>query len=392
MSRETRLFRIFCRQWPARRITHKLSILLPVFLIIFGCASGRKGTVDLQAVKFANRPKYIILLIGDGMGLAQVSAHEYWQGVGNSIFEKFPVIGFHKSYSFDELVTDSAAGATAFACGEKTTNGAIGVLPPNNEPCTTILEDLDHIGFATGMVVACTATHATPASFIAHRELRAFTEEIALDYLQTNLDCFIGGGEALFNQRPDKLNLKDSLRNRGYVMRSGTNFRRLPLDGSAPFFQFTHEREPPTASGGRKYMPDATEVVCNYLQKRSPKGFFLMVEGSQIDWAGHANDRNWLKAEMKDFDKTVAKALEFAASNGETLVIVTGDHECGGLALIKSANRKQFMPAFSTHVHTATNVPVYAYGPQQQLFSGTYENTAIYYKIYEALGLSVKQE
>jgi alkaline phosphatase len=241
------------------------------------------------------------------------------------------------------------------------------------------------------MVVACTATHATPAAFIAHRELRAYTEEIALDYLKTDIDCFIGGGEALFNERPDRLNLEDSLRQRGYVLRRGTTFRKLPLDGSAPFMQFTHEREPPTASGGRDYMPGATEIACNFLQKRSKKGFFLMVEGSQIDWAGHANDRNWLRAEMKDFDKTVTRALEFAASNGETLVIVTGDHECGGLALNKGSNRKMFETSFSTHLHTGVMVPVYAYGPQQQLFNGVYENTSLYDKMRTALGFVTAQ-
>lgn len=375
-----------------KRITYKTWFLLPVFCIFFGCATNRNEGLDLQSVTLKSRPKNIILLIGDGMALSQVSAHMYWQGIGNTVFEKFKYIGFHKSYSCDDLVTDSAAGATAFSCGKKTTNGAVGVLPPDNEPCTTILEDMDRKGYATGMVVSCTATHATPASFIAHRELRAFTEEIALDYLKTEIDCFIGGGEALFDERPDKLNLVDSLRQRGYVIRRGTNFKKLPLDGSASFMQFTHDREPPTASGGRTYMPEATQIACNYLQKRSPKGFFLMVEGSQIDWAGHANDRNWLRAEMKDFDNTVIKALEFAASNGETLVIVTGDHECGGLALLKSSNRKQFIPSFSTHLHTATMVPVYAFGPQQQLFTGIYENTAIYYKIRKALGLALPEQ
>lgn len=376
----------------SKRKTHKHLIMLPVLFIIVSCSGNRKASVDYQAVVMTDRPKNIILLIGDGMGLAQVSAHIYWQGAGSTIFEKFPVVGFHKSYSCDDLVTDSAAGATAFSCGQKTTNGAIGVIPPHNEPCTTILEDLDEKGYATGMVVACTATHATPASFIAHRELRAFTEEIALDYLKTDIDCFIGGGEALFNERPDRINLEDSLRQRGYVLRRGTVFRKLPLDGSAPFMQFTHDREPPTASGGRDYMPEATQIACNYLQKRSAKGFFLMVEGSQIDWAGHANDRNWLRAEMSDFDKTVTRALEFAASNGETLVIVTGDHECGGLALNKSPNRKQFEPSFSTRLHTGAMVPVYAYGPQQQLFSGIYENTLLYHKIRKALGMPTVEQ
>ncbi|MBK7937597.1 MAG: alkaline phosphatase [Lewinellaceae bacterium] len=326
-------------------------------------------------------------MIGDGMALSQVSAGIYWIGTGKTSFEKFPVVGFHKSHSCDDLVTDSAAGATAFSCGQKTTNGMIGMIAPDNKPCRTILEDLDARGLATGMVVTCSAPHATPASFIAHREIRAFTEEIALDYLKTPLDCFIGGGEHYFNDRPDKLDLEDSLRQRGYVIRRGTSLRGLPLDGSAPFMLFTADREPPTASADRKYLPAATRNVCEYLKKRSDKGFFLMVEGSQIDWACHANDRNWLRAELFDFDRTIKEALEFADMDGETLVIVTGDHECGGLALTEGPSRREFKPVFATRLHTAALVPVFAYGPMAEVFNGLYDNTEIYKKMWSALGV-----
>lgn len=363
-------------------------ILLLLFLIFSGCNSSRHQTVDLQPVKFAERPKNIILLIGDGMALSQVSAGIYWIGEGKTAFERFPVVGFHKSHSANDLVTDSAAGATAFSCGHKTTNNAIGVLPPDNRPCTTILEDLSHRGYATGMVVTCSAPHATPASFIAHREIRAFTEEIALDYLKTPFDCFIGGGEHYFDERPDGLNLEDTLKKRGYVIRRGTSFRGLPLDGSAPFMLFTANREPPTASATRHYLPGAARTACDFLQKRSDKGFFLMVEGSQIDWACHANDRNWLRAELADFDSTIKQALEFAASNGETLVVVTGDHECGGLALTQTDSRWDFQPAFASRLHTAALVPVFAYGPRAGLFSGLYDNTEIYWKMRTALGIN----
>ncbi|MEZ4891719.1 MAG: alkaline phosphatase [Saprospiraceae bacterium] len=359
--------------------------LLLLALIFSSCAANRKAEIDYYNVQFAEKPRNIILLIGDGMALPQVSAHIYWQGVGKTIFEKFKVVGFHKSYAYNDLVTDSAAGATAFACGHKTTNGAIGVLPPDNHPCPTILEQLSEEGYATGMVVTCTATHATPACFIAHRELRAFTDEIALDYLKTPFDCLIAGGEKNFDERYDKLNLVDSFKTKGYMVKRGTNLKNLPLDGSKPFVVFTDDREPPTASGGRKYLPEASKKACEYLDKRSDKGFFLMVEGSQIDWAGHANDRNWLRSEMEDFDRTIRKVLEFAAKDGETLVIVTGDHECGGLALTKSDSRKEFKPVFSTRLHTAALVPVYAYGPKAELFSGTYENTDIYWKMRKAL-------
>lgn len=391
--------------------TRSLVVLLPLLAFLSGCASSRQQHIDFQSVKFQTQPKNIILLIGDGMALAQVSAHIYWKGAGKTVFEQFPYVGFHKSYSCDDLVTDSAAGATAFSCGQKTANGTIGMLPPDDQlctgpehrdtsaprefntvtsssiPCTTILEELDQKGWATGMVVACTATHATPASFIAHRELRAFTEDIAIDYLKTPIDCVVAGGEALFDNRPDRRNLEDSLEQRGYVLRRGTSFKRLPLDGSKPFMLFTNDREPPTASGGRQYMPGATRMACDFLKKRSQTGFFLMVEGSQIDWAGHSNDRNWLRAEMEDFDKTVRQALEFAAQDGETLVIVTGDHECGGLALTQGAGKNDFAPKFSAKLHTAALVPVYAYGPGAAVFTGIYENTEIYRKIRGALGL-----
>lgn len=361
-------------------------ILLLLTLFFSACTINRQPQIDLQAAQFSERPRNIILLIGDGMALPQVSAHIYWKGVGKTVFEQFKFIGFHESHSCKELVTDSAAGATAFSCGQKTTNGAIGVLPPNDSPCPTILEDLSKEGFATGMVVTCTATHATPASFIAHRELRAFTDEIALDFLDTPFDCLIAGGAVNFENRRDRVNLVDSFRQRGYVIRRGTNFSKLPMDGSKPFVVFTADNEPPTASGGRTYLPPATRLACEYLQKRSDKGFFLMVEGSQIDWAGHANDRNYLRAEMDDFDRTVRNALEFAATNGETLVVVTGDHECGGLALVQTPGKKNFNAVFSTRLHTAAMVPVYAYGPQAELFTGTYQNTEIYRKMMEALG------
>ena len=321
-------------------------------------------------------------MIGDGMALPQASAGMYWKGgLKKSVFSQFPVVGFHKSHAHDDLITDSAAGATAFACGKKTFNGAIG-MTPDKHACRSILEDWEAAGKATGIVVTCTATHATPASFIAHEEMRAFIENIALEYLNTPIDCFVGGGAYYFSpERPDHLNLRDTLRQRGYVMREGTSFKKLPLDGSAPFMLLTHEKKPPTASAGRTYLPTAVQEVSQYLKKRSDKGFFMLVEGSQIDWALHANDRNWLKAEMLDFDKAIREALAFAVADGETLVIVTGDHECGGLALTDSDTKRTFKPAFASKYHTAALVPVYAFGPQAGVFQGIYENTAIYDKM-----------
>ncbi|MFN0013502.1 MAG: alkaline phosphatase [Saprospiraceae bacterium] len=365
-----------------------LRIFLPLLLLSLACSSASQLKYIEPTVPFAERPKNIILLIGDGMATTQVSAGIYWKGTGKSVWERFLFLGFHKSHAYDERVTDSAAGATAFACGQKTKNGAIGMVPPDYTPCRSILEELDSRGWATGMVVTCSATHATPASFIAHQDIRAFTEAIAEDYLNTPLDCFVGGGKGYFDDRPDKKNLLDSLRQRGYSVLTGTSLNRAPLDGSAPFMLFTADREPESALVGRNYLPTTTTKVCDYLKKRSDKGFFLMVEGSQIDWALHANDPDWLKSELLDFDATVAAALRFAQSNGETLVIVTGDHECGGLGLIPDGSGRRFTPAFATRLHSAALVPVYAFGPKADLFSGIYENTEIHTKMWKALGLN----
>jgi alkaline phosphatase len=364
----------------------RLFLMLACFCGL-ACSAQQKATVDLRAVQFAERPRNIIFLIGDGMATAQISAHLYWTGAGKTVFEQFSHVGFHKTHAADYLVTDSAAGATAFSCGEKTTNGAIAVLPPDNRPCLTILEEMSRKGYATGMVTTCTATHATPACFVAHRELRALTEEIAQDYLRLSFDCVIAGGEELFSEKYGNRWVMDSIKKKGYVVKRGIGFNGLPLDGSKPFMVFTDEMEPPTASAGRNYLPRATRLASNFLQKRSEKGFFLMVEGSQIDWACHANDRNWLRAEMADFDKTVRAALEFAAANGETLVVVTGDHECGGLSLNHADLKKDFEPAFSTRSHTAAMVPVFAYGPKAETFVGVYDNTDIYRKMRAAIGL-----
>ena len=372
---------------PSTFLTNYRAVLLPAILVLISaCAGNKQQLVDKQEVKFAKSPKNIILLIGDGMALPQVSAGMYWEGgLEKSVFAQFPYVGYHKSHAHDDLVTDSAAGATAFSCGIKTFNGAIGMTSKKKE-CRTILEDWDAMGKSTGIIVTCSATHATPAAFIAHEDSRAFTENIAFGYLHTSLDCFVGGGGYFFSkERYDHIDLKDSLRQRGYVVRDGTNFKKMPMDGSAPFMLLTHDREPETASAGRTYLPRAVREVCQYLPKRSEKGFFLMVEGSQIDWAGHSNDRHWLRAEMADFDKAIREALAFAESNGETLVIVTGDHECGGLALTEAESKRSFKPAFASHYHTATMVPVFAFGPMAEIFTGIYDNTAIYDKMKLAM-------
>lgn len=333
-------------------------------------------------------PKNIILLIGDGMGLAQVSAGMYANNIHTEL-ERFPITGLSKTYSASHLVTDSGAGATAFACGTKTYNTAIGV-DKKKLPCLTILEQAEQKGLATGLVATSSITHATPASFIAHVSDRADMESIATYFVKTDLDFFVGGGMKYFNQRKtDKRDLVKELQAKGYRISSfeEKKLSELQPDPAFPFGWFSALGEPDSVQAGRDYLPLAARMSVEFLKKRSEKGFFVMIEGSQIDWACHARDSSRTVGEMLDFNAAIGEALRFAEKDGETLVVVTADHETGGLALLQGDEYDSLDLRYNTGGHTASLVPVFAYGPGAERFGGVIENTDIYKKMAELWGL-----
>ena len=171
-----------------------------------------------------------------------------------------------------------------------------------------------------------------------------------------------------------------------------TTFREKDLsalqpDPSRPFAWFSALAEPSYATQGRTYLPPATRMALSFLKQRSAKGFFMMIEGSQIDWACHANNGPNAVAEMLDFDRAIGEALRFARADGETLIIVTADHETGGMAIENGSTRDSLELTFTTNYHTAALVPVFAFGPGAERFNGVYENTDIYRKMKELLGL-----
>jgi alkaline phosphatase len=332
------------------------------------------------------KPKNIIFMIGDGMGVAQIYA-AMTANKGKLNFELCPVVGFHKTYSAEDYITDSAAGATAFSIGKKTYNAAIGV-DKDSVAQKTILEIAEEKGLSTGLVATSSITHATPASFIAHQKHRKMHEEIAADFLKTDVDIFIGGGKQFFaNRKSDSRNLLDELQKKGYsiftntldeVIKSNkTKIAALLADDGMP--KFSEGRGDMLLLSSRK----AIEVL-----DENKKGFFLMIEGSQIDWAGHDNNLQYLVEETLDFDKVIGEVLEFAAKDGETLVIITADHETGGLTLVGGNLEKGKIEArYSTDYHTGVMVPVFAFGAGAENFSGIYENTAIYDKMMKLLSL-----
>ncbi len=365
-------------------IFKKITLAFGFLILLNGCSS----SVKLANGKSIKRPKNIILMVGDGMGLAQVTAGLYMNNNKLNL-EAFPIIGLHKNYPKETtLITDSAAGATAFACGEKSYNAAIGVNA-DSMPVKTILEIAEEHGLATGLVATCAITHATPASFIAHQKKRDMFEPIAADFLKTDVDLIIGGGKKYFDNRvQDNRNLYKELENKNYQVSDffKEELKDVKLTGQNLAY-FTANDHPLQASQGRDYLPSTSRFAADFLKKRSSKkGFFMMIEGSQIDWGGHANNSDYIITEMLDFDKAIGEILAFAKQDGETLVIVTADHETGGYSINKGSVLGKLETKFTTDYHTGTMIPVYAYGPGAEAFSGIYENTAIFDKMKQLFG------
>jgi len=329
---------------------------------------------------FNNKAKNIIFLIGDGMGVAQV-----FSGVtanhGALNMTQMPFTGFSQTQSADDYVTDSAAGGTALSTGQRTYNGALAV-DVDTLPIPTILEISEKHGYATGLVSSSSITHATPASFIAHQPHRDMTEEIAADFLNVDIDVFIGGGRKFFAERKDSRNLINELKEKDYQvfysLEEATNIN----SGKLAILTAENHNEAYPARG--EMLPEATEKAIQILQNNK-KGFFLMVEGSMIDWGGHDNNTAFVVQETLDFDKAVAKALAFASSNKETLVVITADHETGGMALEGgNISKGQVTAGYTTGGHSAVMVPVFAYGAGAEKFTGVYKNTDVFKKMMEA--------
>jgi alkaline phosphatase len=374
---------------PTRKI-----IYLILFITSFSCAS---QTVKKEA---SPKAKNVLLLIGDGTGLSQISSAFYFKKTPPN-YARFKHIGLIKTSSSREDITDSAAGATAFASGIKTYNGAIGVANDS-----THVKNLTELVFAyhikTGIIATSSIQHATPASFYAHAVNRGLYEDIAAAMVTSNIDFFAGGGAQFFNKRKDGRNLIEELKLDGFEINTTAldNFSEIKKYSKIGYL-LADDHLKPAAKGREDFLPKATELGIQFLNKKaSNSNFFMMIEGSQIDWGGHANDAEYLISELIDFDDAIGKALDFAEKDGNTLVIVTADHETGGFTLAatvkETANGDTYSdytsitPTFSTKGHSAALIPVFAYGPGAEAFSGIYENTEIFHKILEATNWNKK--
>ena len=366
------------------KITLNYLLAISLFLSFTACVSP-SGNEKNSPTKNENIvAKNVIFMIGDGMSYAQIQAAETALNK-RLVMSSMPITGNITTHSADKLITDSGAAGTALATGQKTLNGMIS-MRPDSTAIESLLEVFADAGKKTGMVVSCGITHATPASFVAKDVSRNNYEAIAADIADSEkLHYFIGGGRDHFQKREDGADLLVAMQEKGWQIYD--NIEAVDPQ-SERFGVFVANGHPGSVADRGDMLPKGTKLL---LEKMSanPQGFFLMIEGSQIDWAGHDNDSAYLVQEMADFDATVAEVLAFAQKDGETLVIVTADHETGGLTLVRGANKDygKVRFNFSTGNHTSLTVPVYAYGPGAERFSGAYDNTDIFGKALQAAGL-----
>lgn len=355
-----------------------MALLVP----LVSCQSTQSNT----AAENIEPPKNIILLIGDGMGYSQITAAEY--EFGPLVMTSLPHHGMTTTYASDSKVTDSASSATAFATGYKTNNGMIGMLP-DGTPVQSIAHYANEIGKTTALMATSRITHATPASFAVHHEARGDEFIIAEKFVDSEIDMILGAGWNWFlpenegGERQDSRNLITEMEEKGYVYINNDDDLG-DMQGEEKVIAFLEGGDLPQAPERGDRFVNLARITLEELSQRE-NGFFLMIEGSQIDWAGHSNEADWMLAEMEDFDAVIEEVLDFARSDGNTLVVISADHETGGLTM-PAAEDGEFSHQFSTGGHTAQHVPVFGFGPDAEIFEGRYDNTDIAKKLFSIWG------
>lgn len=327
--------------------------------------------------------KNVIFMIGDGMSL--MHAYSAWTANKGKLFmENADFIGLQKTYCADNLITDSAASGTAMATGKKTNKGYVGV-GPDGESLKTICEYASDKGLSTGVIATCRLVDATPADFSVENIDRDKEEEIAASYVDCGIDFILGGGLKYFTKREDGKNLLPDFEKNGYQVVTSMEDLKNVTEGKVFAPVADNDMAKPAERGDELWQ--GTKKALDILSK-DDDGFFLMVEGSMIDDYGHFNDLPLLMEEIADFDKTVGNVFEWATKHPGTLVVVTADHETGGLTLVGGdINEGKVEGNFSTTHHSGVMVPVYSFGPGAKDFAGIYENTDLFEKVKAALKL-----
>lgn len=374
----------------------KAAALMTAVLMAAPSASAEKGRdkeltyimpnpyeVSVIEAPKGNKVKNVILMIGDGMSLMHM--YSAWvANRGHLFLDNAQYVGLSKTYCLDKLITDSGAGGTALASGKKTKYHSVGVDGDGN-PAKSLVEYAADNGLSSGVAVTCRLWDATPADFCCHIVDRDNEDGVMADYVNTKAQVVVGPGWSKMINRPDGRDLFKELKKKGFQMpRSLDEFDRVK-DGKV--FCVTDSFDTPLPAVRGNYLERAALKAIDILDK-NPNGFFLMIEGSQLDDYGHFNDIDLLMQETHDFDRTIGAIFDWAAKDGETLVVVTADHETGGLTLVDGDLQEgKIVCKFSTGGHSGVMVPIYAFGPGSENFSGIIENTDIANKIKQLLNL-----
>lgn len=327
--------------------------------------------------------KNVILMIGDGMSLMHV--YSAWTANRGKLWlDNCQTTGLSKTYCTDKLITDSGAGGTALATGYKTTYHSVGV-DPEGKPLKSLNVLAREKNKSNGIVATCRLYDATPADFCCHNTDREDYDDLIADYVESGVDFAFGGGSLYFDRRKDGRNIFEELEAVGY--QTPRSWEELAGIKSGKVFCVTDTVDTPVPAVRGDLLARASLKAIELLDQ-NPNGFFLMIEGSQLDDYGHFNDLDMLMQEVHDFDRTIGKVFEWAAQDGETLVVITADHETGGLTLVDgNLAEGKIVGKFSTGGHSGVMVPVYAFGPGHEQFTGIFENTDIFWKIKKLLNL-----
>lgn len=302
--------------------------------------------------KLDKAPKRIILFIGDGMGVPAVTAGAYAKGAPLEMMQ-MPHMSLIRTHEFEYVTTDSAASATAFATGHKTHFEGVSVKPGTTKEqeadhthhLSTMVDAARAAGWKSGLVATSRIVHATPAAFASHREHRSSYEEIALDMSTYGVDVLLGAGSNFFSKRKDGKDLLAEMKGNGYTIATTRAELEAATGKADKLVGLLHEKDmPPMLEGGRiMSLSELTDAALKTLDHDNPEGYFLLVEGSQIDWAEHDMDGPGTIAELLDFDEAIGVARKYAAGRDDTLVVVTADHETGGLSVLDKPSTSKYM-------------------------------------------------
>lgn len=363
----------------------KKTIIVMAMLALACTGHCQKKNTSKTKAKAQTEVRNVIFVVGDGMGTTQVYSSVAHQGE-RSQFLRFKHSGFSRTYSANKYTTDSGAGGTALMTGHKVENYHIAVGPDGSWH-KSFVQEAHEKGMKTGFVVTCHIIDATPASTYGHTTDRNLKDSLSMQLAQCGFDVMVGGQRSVFRpeNRKDGQAPIDTLQSKGYAM--AYSLEEMEQANGKKLCALLTEEKPGPAPERNDMLTRGTKKALEMLSD-GKEGFVLMIEGSQIDWACHDNDTCRMRTEMEDFEKMLKVVLDYAEKDGHTLVVVTADHETGGLALTDgNIDKGENQMKFITGSHTGVMVPVFAFGPKAELFSGIHQNTDFADIIRNLLGL-----